>query len=58
MKLDPLTVRLLYRLTARLDLIRRSPLRYDVDQEDLDALRHRLSELEGVLDRIRIVKVG
>lgn len=58
MKLDPLTVRLMYRLTDRLDSIRKSPHRYEIDQADMDELGPVLKNLETLLTRIRTLKAG
>lgn len=58
MKLDPLTIRLLGRLTDRMDLIRKHPLRYEITQEDLAELRPVAEQLERQLEKIKVVKVG
>ena len=58
MKLDPLTIRLLGRLTDRMDLIRKHPLRYDISPEALAALRPVAEQLEALLEKITVVKVG
>ena len=58
MKLDPLTIRLLGRLTDRMDLIRKHPLRYDITPEDFAELRPAAERLEAMLEKIKVVKVG
>ena len=58
MKLDVKTVRLLGRLTDRMNLIRKHPHRYEIDPEnmtELDAAAHRL---ETLLEKIRTIKMG
>jgi hypothetical protein len=58
MKLDPQTVRALSRLTDRMDLIRKSPHRYEIDADDLAALGPVAVQLETLLAAIRIIKAG
>ncbi len=58
MKLDPQTVRALSRLTDRMDLIRKSPHRYEIDPDDLAALGPVAVQLETLLAAIRIIKAG
>jgi hypothetical protein len=58
MKLDVKTIRLLGRLTDRMDLIRKHPHRYEIDPEnmpELDAVAH---QLETLLAKIRTIKMG
>ena len=58
MKLDVNTVRLLGRLTDRMNLIRKQPLRYEIDPEnmiELGAVAHRL---ETLLDKVKTIKMG
>jgi hypothetical protein len=58
MKLDPKTIRVLSRLTDRMDLIRKSPHRYEIDADDLTALVPVAEQLEARLAAIRIIKAG
>jgi hypothetical protein len=58
MKLDLKTVRVLGRLTDRMNLIRKQPLRYEIDADhfaELQSVAHRLEEL---LDKIKTIKMG
>jgi hypothetical protein len=58
MKFDTNTVRLLHRLTDRMNLIRKHPLRYDIDPDALKRLQATAVELEEVLTKIKTVPVG
>lgn len=58
MKLDPTMIRLLGRLTDRMDLIRKHPMRYDIAPEDLAELRPVAEQLERLLATISVIKVG
>jgi hypothetical protein len=58
MKLDVKTVRLLDRLTDRMNLIRKNPHRYEIDDEVQKALAKTCEELERQLATIRIIKAG
>jgi hypothetical protein len=58
MKLDHQTLRLLGRLTDRMNLIRKHPLRYDVEPKDLQLISSVAAELENLLARVRPVPVG
>jgi hypothetical protein len=58
MKLDVKTIRLLGRLTDRMDLIRKHPHRYEIAPEnmpELDAVAH---HRETLLAKIRTIKMG
>lgn len=58
MKLDVKTVRLLDRLTDRMNLIRKNPHRYEVDEDVQQALGRTCEELERLLATIRTIKAG
>ena len=58
MTLDISTVRVLSRITDRLDLIRKHPRRYDVAPDDLAMIRNRAEEFERLLEHIKVIKVG
>ena len=58
MKFDSNTIRLMGRITDRMDLVRKHPHRYEVDAETLDALARTLERLETLLPRITIVTAG
>ena len=58
MKFDPQTIRLLGRLTDRMDLIRKNPHRYKVQpavETELASVAHKL---EGLLDKVTTIKAG
>lgn len=58
MKIDPKTIRVLSRLTDRMDLIRKSPHRYEIDADDLAALVPVAEQLEARLATIKVIKAG
>ena len=58
MKLDPKTIRMLGRLTDRMDLIRKHPHRYETDADALTEISSAAEQLEGVLAKIRVIKAG
>jgi hypothetical protein len=58
MKLDHKTIRVLSRLTDRMDLIRKSPHRYEINEDDMAALLPVAEHLETLLTTIRIIKAG
>ncbi len=58
MALDPKTVRLLSRLTDRMDLIRKHPHRYEIAPDDLAALMPIAEQLETLLTSIKTIKAG
>ena len=58
MKFDVNTVRLLHRLTDRMNLIRKHPLRYEIDPDALQKLQATAVQLEEVLTKIKTVPVG
>jgi hypothetical protein len=58
MKLDHQTLRSLGRLTDRMNLIRKHPLRYEVEPADLQQIAAAAAELERLLGRIKGVPVG
>lgn len=58
MKLDQKTVRLLSRLTDRMDLIRKSPHRYELEASDHDQIVPVAEQLEALLATIKIIKAG
>ena len=58
MKFDPQTIRLLGRLTDRMDLIRKNPHRYQVApavQAEIDSAAERL---ESLLTKVTTIKAG
>ena len=58
MKLDIKTVRLLSRITDRMDLIRKNPHRSELDAEDLTEIAAAAERLEHSLARVRVIKAG
>ena len=58
MKFDVNTVRILHRLTDRMNLIRKHPLRYEIDPDALEELQTTAVQLEEVLTKIKTVPVG
>jgi hypothetical protein len=48
----------LSRLTDRMDLVRKSPHRYEIDPDDLAALVPVAEQLETLLGAIRVIKAG
>jgi hypothetical protein len=58
MKFDVNTVRILHRLTDRMNLIRKHPLRYEIDADALEELQTTAVQLEEVLTKIKTVPVG
>lgn len=58
MALDPKTIRILSRLTDRMDLIRKHPHRYEIAHDDLAALTPVAEQLETLLSSIKIIKAG
>ena len=58
MKFDNNTIRLMSRVTDRMDLVRKYPHRYDIDAETLEALARSLERLETLLPRITTIKAG
>lgn len=58
MKLDSTTIRLLGRLTDRMDLIRKNPHRYEIDAGSLGQIAPVAERLEALLATIKIIKAG
>jgi hypothetical protein len=58
MKFDVNTLRVLSRITDRMDLIRKHPHRYEIDAEVLAQLGQAAQRVEDLLTKIRIVKAG
>ena len=58
MALAPKTIRILSRLTDRMDLIRKHPHRYEIASDDLAALMPVAEQLETLLSSIKIIKAG
>jgi hypothetical protein len=58
MKLDVKTVRLLDRLTDRMNLIRKNPHRYEIDEDVQKRLAEACGEVETLLSKIRVIKAG
>ena len=58
MKFDVNTVRLLHRLTDRMNPIRKHPMRYEIDPDALAELQTTAVQLEEVLTKIKTVQVG
>lgn len=58
MKLDVTTVRLLGRLTDRMNLIRKHPHRYEIDPENMTELGAVAHQLEKLLDKVKTIKMG
>jgi hypothetical protein len=58
MKLDVKTVRLLDRLTDRMNLIRKNPHRYEIDDEVQKSLAKACEQVETLLATIRVIKAG
>ena len=55
MKADNTTIRLLDRVTDRLNAIRKHPRRYEMTVEDHALLRDTAQKLEEILGRVRVV---
>jgi hypothetical protein len=55
MKADNTTIRLLDRVTDRLNAIRKHPRRYEMTDEDHALLRETAQKLEAILARVRVV---
>jgi ribosomal protein S15P/S13E len=58
MKLDVNTIRVLGRLTDRMNLIRKHPHRYEIDPESMHELGAVAHQLEALLAKIKTIKVG
>lgn len=58
MALDHKTIRLLSRLTDRMNLIRKHPNRYELAPADHAALMPVAEHLESLLDAIKVIKAG
>ena len=58
LKLDVKTVRVLGRLTDRMNLIRKHPHRYEIDAEHMTELAAVAHQLETLLDKVKTIKVG
>ena len=56
--LDPYAIRLLSRLTDRMDLIRKNPHRYRIEPRDRDEIVQIAEQLELLLTRIQTIKAG
>lgn len=58
MKFDPQTIRLLGRLTDRMDLIRKNPHRYEVHAVVQTEIESAAQRLETLLAKVTIIKAG
>jgi hypothetical protein len=58
MKIDVKTLRVLSRITDRIDLIRKHPHRYEIDAEALDQLGQAAQRVEDLLVKVKIIKAG
>jgi hypothetical protein len=58
MKLDVNTIRLLGRLTDRMNLIRKHPHRYEIDADSMTELGAAARQLESLLDQVKTIKMG
>lgn len=58
MKFDVQTLRILSRITDRIDLIRKHPHRYEIDAEVLGQLTPAAQRVEELLTKVRIIKAG
>lgn len=58
MKLDSTTIRMLGRLTDRMDLIRKNPHRYEIDADVLAQITPVAERLEALLATIKVIKAG
>jgi hypothetical protein len=58
MKLALETVRLLGRLTDRMNLIRKHPHRYEIDADSHTELAAVAHQLETLLERVKTIKMG
>jgi hypothetical protein len=58
MKFDVKTIRLLGRITDRMDLIRKHPHRYDIAPEDLTELSVAAETVERLLAKVKIITAG
>ena len=58
MKFEPQTIRLLGRLTDRMDAIRKNPHRYEVPPGVADEMEKLAERLEALLARVTTIKAG
>ncbi len=58
MKFDPQTIRVLGRLTDRMDLIRKNPHRYEVHAAVQAEIELAAQRLEALLAKVTIIKAG
>ena len=58
MKFHPQIIRLLGRLTDRMDVIRKNPHRYEVPAGVEDEIQQLAERLETLLARVTIIKAG
>jgi hypothetical protein len=58
MKFDVPTIRLMSRLTDRMDLIRKYPHRYEIEPQDLADLGTSAQQVEALLAKVKTVKAG
>lgn len=58
MKFDTKTIRVLSRITDRMDLIRKNPHRYEIEPDDLTALAAAAQRVEDLLVNVRTLKAG
>jgi len=58
MKFDPQTIRLLGRLTDRMNLIRKGPHRYKVPPAVEAEITAHAHKLEALLDKVTTIKAG
>ena len=57
-KFDVKTIRILGRLTDRMDAIRKNPHRYEIEADDLTEIHDACVRLEAVLVRVKTLKAG
>lgn len=58
MKFDPQVIRLLGRVTDRLDQIRKNPHRYQVQPAVASEIENHAAQLEALLTKVTTIKAG
>jgi hypothetical protein len=58
MKFDVSTLRVLSRITDRIDLIRKNPHRYEIDPETLAEIGQAARRVEDLLVKVKTIKAG
>jgi hypothetical protein len=58
MQFDVKTIRVLGRITDRMDLIRKNPHRYEIDADTLAEVSSAAQKLDELLTKVRTIKAG